>query len=128
MAKLKVVDQTDWADMYTHTMDVIRDLTSVMYEFLTEAEHQDELANCREVSEDSVEDVELWKECRKHRLVVEFAEYLQQMYVNEESRDVSEKQELELRRELDSKVEEITMYLQTEADADDVRRVYKACT
>ena len=68
-------DQTDWATMYVYLGGAYKDLFDIMNEYLTEAEHAD-FNPPSEVSTDTVNDLEEWRERRRELLLKDFAIYL----------------------------------------------------
>ena len=74
---LETEKQTHWSEMYVYASSIVADLQSATTDFLAEYEHANELvALCTEVSSDTVDDVEAWKEKRKTLLLVDLTEYL----------------------------------------------------
>ncbi len=74
---LKTADQIKWSEMYMYHSNIVTELHNAVTSFLAEYEHTDELAAlCTEVSSNTVDDVEAWKEKRKVLLLVDFTEYL----------------------------------------------------
>ncbi len=72
---LNAADQTDWAKMYVYLGDAYTDLYSAVNEYLLECEHT-EFTRAKEISSDTVDNVEAWRERRKELLLSDFAEYL----------------------------------------------------
>lgn len=73
---LKVGVQQNWTKMYVYQTNVWSDLCEMMIAYLGECEHASEIAECPEISSDTVDDVKAWKEKRKVLLLTDFAEYL----------------------------------------------------
>ena len=68
-------EQTNYADMYVYEANVVADLLELVTEYVGEAEHGGGVANCGEVSSDTVDDITAWTEKRKQLLVEDFLLY-----------------------------------------------------
>ncbi len=73
---LKADEQQNWPEMYVYQMDTYLDLLDMMLEYLGECEHAGEIAECKEISLDTVDNIGTWKKRRKALLIMDFAEYL----------------------------------------------------
>jgi len=78
--KKRAEDQTKFSDMYVYQSNVTRDLIECVMEYVGECEHASEIANCPEVSSYVIEDVKLWNELRKEKLIRDFIEYWDSAY------------------------------------------------
>lgn len=78
MPKLRAEDQQNWSSMYVYNSDLYEDLISKVTEFLGEAEHMGITASMKELSSDTVEDVQAWCEKRKEILFADFLSYYTQ--------------------------------------------------
>ena len=74
---LKVDEQTHWPPMYVYQKQVYQDLIEVVLEYLGECEHLGDVAMMKELSRDTVDDVEAWREKRKELLLRDFVAYIQ---------------------------------------------------
>lgn len=76
---MKPLDNEDqWPNMYVYQTSVLEDLLSYVTEFLGECEHMSEVANCKEISTDTVTDMEAFREKRKELLLKDFFTYYQE--------------------------------------------------
>ena len=75
MSKQRAEDQHKWSDMYVYEADVVRDLFELVADFIGECEHAGEVAECREISEDTVENLAAWFARRKQLLQQDFLLY-----------------------------------------------------
>lgn len=73
---LKASEQEEWPKMYVYQTAVHLDLLDMMLAYLEECEHQGEIANCKEISLATVDDMKAWKKRRKALLLADFAEYI----------------------------------------------------
>jgi len=75
MEKKKAKDQKNWSDMYVYEADVVADLMEMVSEFVGECEHSGAIANCGEISSDTIDNMPEWHERRKKLLWHDFIQY-----------------------------------------------------
>ena len=78
MPKLRAEDKQDWPSMYVYNASLYEDLISYVTEFLGESEHMGATAQMKELSNDTVEDVQAWCKRRKELLLEDFITYYTQ--------------------------------------------------
>ena len=80
----KAEDMQYWCDGYVYQSQAYGDLTEMVNEYMLENEHSGNIATCKEISKDTVEDMQLWYELRKEKLIRDFILYWSEAYgINE---------------------------------------------
>ena len=80
----KAEDMKTWCDGYVYQSNAHGDLIEMVNEYMLESEHSGNVATCGEISKDTVEDMELWRELRKEKLLGDFIAYWRAAYgINE---------------------------------------------
>ena len=72
---MKAKNMESWFDMYVYQADVMKDLFDALYEYIIESEHCGMVANAKEISVDTVDDIKSWVETRKEKLLKDFCLY-----------------------------------------------------
>jgi len=73
--KKKAEDMQEWYSGYVYQSNAYSDLCDMVQEFMLENEHAGNVACAGEISSDTVDDMALWCELRKEKLVKDFIAY-----------------------------------------------------